>query len=371
MKLDRTSSYTLLQIVLLALSLLLTVQAGIEAGRYIEENVYYISPRINRSEHAFSGQEVQDLQTTSPLQGLAWTGQNSGLLQLGNVSVYAQLLQTNPDYFTLTHQPFYSGGPWQTGDTHALILNTTLTWQLFGSLDVLGLTVTLDGQLYTVIGVLGSPDQIREEPWAYLPLDLEATDSMAETLLLQTTDDQPQFIETILSTWLLEQGKDRRDYYIADLDRYQKQVALKARLLGLAIGLSLAYSIFANGMRLFRWSLDQHRSWAPLLLLGILFFAALALVILFFQELAPDFWIPHSGDSRWSDLFQAITNQGALPDSDALPTPLDSLCRCNSRANAGLLLGLTALGSFLWLHRPTGALPHPKKQPQARMTQEK
>lgn len=362
MKLDRTGSYMLLQIVLLALSLLLTVQAGVEAGRYLEENVYYITPRINRSEHAFSSSEVQALQGAGALQGLAWTRQSSGLLQLGNVSVYAQLLQTNPDYFTLTHQPFYSGGPWQTGDTHALILNTTLTWQLFGSLDVLGLTVTLDGQVYTVTGVLGSPDQVREDPWAYLPLDLEATDGIAETVLLQTAAEQPQFIETTLSTWLLEQGKDSRDYYIADLDRYQKQVALKARLLGLAVGLSLAYSLFANGVRLLRWTLDQHRSWAPLLLIGVLFFVVLALVVLFFQEIAPDFWIPHSGDSRWRDLFQAITNQGALPDSDALPTPLDSLCRCNSRANAGLLLGLAALASFLWLHRPTKDLPHTSRK---------
>ena len=90
------------------------------------------------------------------------------------------------------------------------------------------------------------------------------------------------------------------------------------------------------------------------LMIGVaLFGAALLLVgatvLLLYRGLLTDQWVPHSGGSRWVDVFRAVTNQGMLPELNDLSENLAALRCCNSRANVGLFLGVGPFLNLLWM----------------------
>lgn len=81
------------------------------------------------------------------------------------------------DFFFFHQMKFFAGGPFFDSDLNSdrIVLDTDAAWQLFGSSDVAGLTVTIGGQPFVVAGVVertpgeDADDIYGGNPRVYLP----------------------------------------------------------------------------------------------------------------------------------------------------------------------------------------------------------
>lgn len=94
----------------------------------------------------------------------AWSAETSCTAAAGENSRQARAICTGGDFFTF--HPFTMAGGWYYSDEDVsdtlVVLDEPLAWQLFGSADVAGMTVELDGWPCTVAGVAETPRQTDE-----------------------------------------------------------------------------------------------------------------------------------------------------------------------------------------------------------------
>jgi putative ABC transport system permease protein len=86
--------------------------------------------------------------------------------QEGTLKPFAIMARmTTKDFFPMFDVPFLYGGPWDAGQdedaAHVVVLSQGINRKLFGGQDSVGRTVRLDGEDYTVVGVL--------DEWAPMP----------------------------------------------------------------------------------------------------------------------------------------------------------------------------------------------------------
>lgn len=358
MRYARLRCLRLLHLALAAAALALAVYASLAAGRCVGRHVYYIAPMVSGARYDFTAADIRALEEAAAPRRLSYVSLGSGLASRGEYRVYTRLVYTSGSYFDLNNMRFASGGAWADEFGQALVLNASLAWQLFGSLDAVGKTVAISGAYYTVAGIIEQDVLSKDAGCAYLPLRLDEAGATVSSLLFQPMEARPLDTEAALTSWLQQAGRDSRDYYLTNLDRYVEQVGLKARLLAIFSCGVLACAILCDSYRLARQSLRQPRTKAAYVSAALLLLLDLALLVALFRGLSFDFWIPHGGDSRWQDIFRAVANYQALPATQYLQENIAALARHNSQANAALLLGAVAL-----LH--LALIPIPARQPEA------
>ncbi len=74
------------------------------------------------------------------------------------ISKNATVTVTGGDYFLLHHFNFVSGSPNDSGADDTVVLDRKLAWELFGSDNIVGMSMLLSGQLCYISGVVEMPD---------------------------------------------------------------------------------------------------------------------------------------------------------------------------------------------------------------------
>lgn len=99
-------------------------------------------------------------------------------------------IKTNPAYrrvlgLHIVRGDFF-GGAAQTAGSHHAVLSETAAFWLFGSYDIVGSTVILNGERFLITGIVN--DQAKEEAAVYIPADISADGSadMVPVMLLRT-----------------------------------------------------------------------------------------------------------------------------------------------------------------------------------------
>lgn len=258
---------------------------------------------------------------------------SSAKLTVGEVEVEAELTRVYGDAEAVEPSGFVAGAHPPRGDA-AVSLSSALAEKLFGSSDIVGAELSIDGTPYTVRGVFDCPD-LR----ALVMLSDDSSDTLTRALIL--TDDGVERAETLLNIYGLPAAE------LCDLSL----VAWTARAIaGLPAALLLVFTLgglLKRGLRL---------RFYPLLLLGYLPLAVLAAVGLYFAAggvSMPARLIPsrYSDFEFWGRVFSRST--GALfgelassPDRRALGR-IAALC-------SSALFGISAAAvAPVWLRRTT------------------
>lgn len=74
-----------------------------------------------------------------------------------NISKTATVTVTGGDYFLLHHFNFVAGAPNDSGADDTVVLDRKLAWELFGSDNIVGMSMMLSGQLCYISGVVEMP----------------------------------------------------------------------------------------------------------------------------------------------------------------------------------------------------------------------
>jgi hypothetical protein len=302
------------------------------SARYLSDGVFYVYPRRVFG-NTFTAGDITRLETELRFNGaeVSYEAVGGGQLASELMSAYATLVYTDPGYVDMNRQVFADGyyfGEQQQG-LEIIVLSEALAWKLFGSADVAGMTVTMDGVEHTIAGVIGQEAVGEENFFAWVPLRRNTPDAYAESLYIR-----PQGYDKIAGYRLVSDAiaaipKDVRNYRIVDINEYCLSIARRPVLCLSVMGVYAAVVLVFKIARLLRAELIKRSlSGSVSIIAGI----ALCAVILYFVNF--DIWVP--GFDGGGQLFTTLTNAGLLPGSDYLPYNLLRLKTLNAYSNIGL-----------------------------------
>jgi hypothetical protein len=352
--LDRLGIFKLVNVAIVIAAVIAGVAVSSEAEKYIGKDVFYIAPAINDSKHYFSGGEVEELQSVCPPQRLAVISLDSAMISYGDFSVNAKTIFTSSDCFALNNIQFSDGGAWGVGGEkeNSIIINESLAWQLFGSLNAADQAVTAGNELYTVAGVARQGRIARDNCFAYLPAASQPGGQGIGSVFLQVSVYDKLSPQLQISAWLEAIFKNPGDYYITDLNRYLENIALKYKLLLMLIALYVAAVIAINSYRLVKYHYSPDKNLAkPAIMLSIILVLDVTLIVVLLNAVSVDIWLPHSAGSRLGELLRAITNSGYLPPTEYLLPNLAEISKLNAYANVMLVMGVVGLANFIFVHK--------------------
>jgi putative ABC transport system permease protein len=138
------------------------------------QDVYYVQLDPRRAEGYRPGDEPADLMTRYDGEALlrARRADRQALMSGGRAAIdagpegragldpfFVEARWTSADFFPMFRVPFVAGGPWSAdddaGDARVVVITRELADRLFGSINVVGKTVTVDNTALRVVGVLG------------------------------------------------------------------------------------------------------------------------------------------------------------------------------------------------------------------------
>jgi hypothetical protein len=354
LKLDRLRVFAGLNIALLLGALITAIAAALAADKCSGRDVFFIAPALNGSAYYFGADDLDELKAACQPARLAGVSLGSGTVSYGGLDVYSKLIYGGGACFALNNIRFRCGGPWAEGGAsgQALVINDSLAWQLFGSLDALDKSVYVGGEIYSVAGVARQERVSKDGCCAYLPLDPLSGARDISGVFMQAAGYNKLGSYNTLNAWLEARYKDPRDYYIADINRYREGVALKYKLLLLGLGLYVIAALLLNSYRLIKHHYPrQAPSARRAALLCLLCLAEAALIIALLKGLSPTVWTPHVAGSRLSEVIRTVTNSGFLPAREYLLPNLRELVKLNAQANIALAVGAAALANFIFVHK--------------------
>ena len=169
LRFNRLRIFAWLNIALLLAALIYGIVASSAAEKYIDKDVFYIAPLLSGGGYYFTLDELEELQVACPLTQLSYMSFGSGLIAYDSTEVYTKIIYSGGDGFSLNNIRFRSGGAWANGLNNTVVINDSLAWQLFGSLDAVDKSVYVADKLYNVAGVARQEYVSKDDCCAYLP----------------------------------------------------------------------------------------------------------------------------------------------------------------------------------------------------------
>ncbi|MCL2496935.1 MAG: ABC transporter permease, partial [Clostridiales bacterium] len=294
---------------------------------------------------------LEELDTACQPLKLSYIRLDSGLVSGGGFEAYTRIIYSGGDGFYLNNIRFRAGGAWIAGreSGNAVVINDSLAWQLFGSLDAVDKAVNIAGELRMVAGLTVQERVSKDDCFAYLPFDPIPGHREISGIFLQTANYN-KMSDCPIHTWLEVTGKDRRDYFVTDMNRYVENIAIKYRLLLLLIALYVIAALIINSYKLFKYNYARRKN--PLRFAAMLFALAAAdvfFIVILLNGLTFDIWIPHEAGGRLAALLKAVANSGVLPPREYLLENLQELARLNAFANTALISGMVALLNLIFV----------------------
>lgn len=224
LKLSRLRLFRLVNIAVLIAAAITCIIISSVAGRYIAKDVFYLAPVLNDAQYYFSTEDLEELQAACQPLSVAAISLSSSMVDSGNFSAYSKIIYTDSPLFALNNIQFSSGAGWpahQKNDNLAVI-NESLAWQLFGSLDAVDKTIAVDGKVCAVAGVTTQKEISRDDCAAYLPQDWQ----QISAVFIQVDNYNKLGSALEIEVWLESIHKDKRDYFITDMNSYLENVPL-------------------------------------------------------------------------------------------------------------------------------------------------
>ena len=358
MRLDRLSINRLrffawLNIAVLLAALISGIAVSFAADKYIGKDVFYITPLLHGAGYYFDLDELDELQIACQPTQLAYISQGSGLVAYDDFEVYTKIIYYGGAGFSLNNSQFRGGGGWAPGrdNDNVIVINDSLAWQLLGSLDALDKNVYIADDIYTVAGIVWQQSISKEDCYAYLPFAPAFDERVISSVLLQPESYSKLGYYNIYN-WLNIIGKDRRDYYIVDMNRYIENIAIKYKLLLFLSALYILIELIVSSYKLLKLTYTRKKK---LLVFAALFCAFVVadtlLIVLVLKGVIPEIWIPQDRGRVVTELYRTITGSGFLPSKHYLPENMQKIVKLNSYAVASLIAGAVALLNLIFVHK--------------------
>ena len=325
--------------------------AYMAAGRYFSRDVIFIAPRLNESHLQWSMNEVEFLQRFFWNYSFSAESRGNVLIETPTHQATTTVIYTDPAYFRIHFMEFIEGNRWAE-DTHAIVINEALAWQLFGGGDVAGLTVTINHRPHIVAGVVrqdarGQGDFLAWMPrgTAPAPLPVTALYLHAHNYNIVDTAADTQGVGGMLAIW----QRNPKDYAIVDVNRYVEAMGIRSRIFIYLLWLYVLVLLVPLCIRMQKKMKWQMVFKLILPVCGIL----IASYVLFtgFNHILH--WLPNIAAPHVS-VFNSITNLGALPPDGYLSFGLLRLSRLNRMGLLAWVVGAVAFvnvavsASVLW-----------------------
>jgi hypothetical protein len=195
------------------------------ANRYFAKGTILIVPHM--------AQGHLNLEAASHIPGLSRESLGSTIISVWDRLAYTQAIFCDADYFSIHFLNFIEGGSWQGLEANRIVLNEALAWYLFGSSNIVGLTVTIQDSIYTVSGVARQGDGGFT---AWLPItDQEATAIYLTPYPYHRIDAVSQALRQLNFDPALP------SYSLIDIGMYTESIAVRFRLLLYAFWLLLLF----------------------------------------------------------------------------------------------------------------------------------
>jgi len=197
------------------------------AQEYVGREAFFIEPAISGQQYFFTPDELDELTVAYPPLKLYYTNMSSGLVSSNITKIHTKIIYTSN---------------MERGNN--IIINDSLAWQLFGSLDVVNKSVYVDEEIHTVVRVEQQKRVTKDGCCAYLPLNLMPGEREISGVFLQPENYTPLGYLSI-NAWLNTIGKDARDYNVTDNVQIFVKLNTYSKITFICSGLALLNLIIA------------------------------------------------------------------------------------------------------------------------------
>jgi len=308
-------------------------RASAAAGRYVQQDVVVIMPIINEPGRMFTQANVEnaawDFSGQAELEYLstAWVYND-------NTRAIAQISATGREYFHMVFTPFADGGPWQNDYEQGTVISESLAWALFGSHDVVGLTVRIGDELYTIVGVAQDIAEATMDGFAWVPRsDMTYTGNI---IYLRLSSYDPITAYLSATDMLTAMNHRPQDYIITDINVFIGNITMRAQILLAIAGVAVIFFTAKLTYRLAR----QSKTKTDWVVSAAAILAVVGVTAFILPHLSIDLWIPAFAGDGIIGYTQLIFNMGLLAPRQYLPGNLAALYDLNFRANVALGVGM-------------------------------
>jgi hypothetical protein len=259
-------------------------------------------------------------------------------------TAHGRISVTGREYFQMAHMSFISGGPWRDDSENAIVLSRAMAWELFGAIDVTGLTVRIGEVSYTIAGVVedagaGRGNTTRRFAWLPRPQAHGHPGQPANILYLMPQSYNLLTARLDAEDLLYSLNRHRANYTITDINAFINSIVLRGQLL-----LALFAAIFTLAAAHWAYKLFRSsNSRASLAIAAALAALLIAASVIFFSSLSIDPWLPAFMGEGLEGYAQLFFNTSLLAPEAYLSPPLAALAELNGRATIAFGVGVTGI----------------------------
>ena len=321
-----------------------------QASRFAKPDVVTAIPVANDRSFMFSHAYVWN--ASAVFDGrIVMEHRSSMRVEAGGRFAFAQVSTVGQHYFDVVFFPFSSGGIWRHDGWGSIIVCELLAWELFGSLNVVGLYVRVGDGYYEVSGVVRDaaepPGHV--DGFAWLPQS-PFNPHGYYAAIIHFIPDSYNFVHTNMEVLRILDLLGRRgaDYVVIDINSYVLSIALRGQMLLSLAG--LVFVFFMLRLAFYAWLqktetaiVHSHIRRAWVFCIAVLCAVVFTLIL---PYLPVDFWLPAFYPGGLSGYARMFFNIGIYVPRQYLPSHLAALFDLNSLANRGFVVGLAALAAL-------------------------
>ena len=353
MRLGKLRLFQIISLLLLVGGMLLCMSLSVESSKYMDKNVFYVSPIVNDNQFFFNLSDIDVIQNKTD-QGITLSYEIAGSERVSN-GVYqasARIIKTNSEYFKLTNTQFADGFAWPSTmeNEHIAVISESLAWKLFGNVNVSGAFIQLANDEYLIAGVIKQNVYTAENYYMWIP-STAGTDQnlpVISKLIIGYNTYNP--IESYLTTksFITDANKSETDYHITDISRYKQSFGLRYQLLLFAAGVWFIYVIIYNIVGFLKRHPPNQYGWGACAAIVLLCCFSIAYSIF---SISFVFWIPKFSGDALSNVCQTFFNIAEMPSKEYLSGVILNLYQMNSKANAAFAAGSIGLLNTVFLYK--------------------
>ena len=313
------------------------------ANGYFAHDVVYAAPRLNESHLHFSIADVDRLERALPLGAVIVTERRGSVfIEASMQSAVTRVIFTEASYFTVHALDFIEGWHWYGSGGNDIVLNHTLAWRLFGSIEnITGMPIWIEERVYTITGIVEQQNENRYMAW--MPVD--SGPAILPITTMYVLPPEPNPLTAYITRDEIMFGRRLRDYSVVDINRFVESMNIRNRILLYTIWVLILIflvrfiwrRIESNGIKAFK-----SLKWMALPLIGV----PLCVYVLWgINDIL--MWLPNLSNPHTS-VFESISTVGMLPPEGYLPYGLLQLSRLSRYVNIMFVAGLVGLFNLLF-----------------------
>jgi len=342
--------FAFLNLLILIGALVVGMYAHVAARRYFAKDTIFIAPLLNESHLHLNMDNVDALERQFISYSFSAESRRSLAISSSTQTALSTVVYTDTVYFSIHFMEFSDGSHRQDGSV--IIINEALAWRLFGSGDIIGLTVEINQLPYTVTGVVRQDSRGRGEYMAWIPREASPASLPVTALYIRAHSYNMVDVEVETRRMLTNLYRNPASYAIVDINRYVEAISIRSRVLMYTVWvyviLLLIRLVIAKITALVQKNMKMREVLGLILpMLGVF----LAAYVLFTGINDILYWLPNLANPN-TVAWRSITNVGQLPPDGYLSFGLRQLAMYNRIGNWAWAVGAIAFVNVLFSGRP-------------------